>query len=177
MKGCCIKSLGRKLFPRQKWIACPSSKNCMNTVVVPASRPGNAKSPGTTAPGPPTKGLNDCSVAAIDQTPTGSPWGRDQAPYITAAIAIIRRATHEEAGTAPAPAAAVPAAMPTVAAKGRGGGRRQCGRRKRGRGNCNKREFAKHDGLLQFGAISAISDARQRPLNQSGVGSMEQAYG
>jgi hypothetical protein len=123
------------------------------------------------------KGLNDCSVAAIDQTPTGSPWGRDQAPHITAAIAIIRRATHEEAGTAPAPAAAVPASMPTVAAKGGGGGRRECGHCKRGRGNCNKREFAKHGGLLGFGAIGAISDARQRPHNQSGVGSMEQAYG
>jgi hypothetical protein len=93
----------------------------------------------------------------------------------------MRRATHEEAGTAPAPATAVPAAMPTamptVAAKGGGGGRRQCGRCKRGRCNCNKREFAKHGGLLGFGAIGAISDARQRPLNQSGVASMEQAYG
>jgi hypothetical protein len=64
----------------------------------------------------------------------------------------------------------MPTAMPAVAAKGGSGGRRQRGRCKRGCGNCNKREFAKHGYLLGFGAIGAISDARQRPLNQRGVG-------
>jgi hypothetical protein len=88
------------------------------------------------------------SIAAIDQAPARSPGGRDQSPHIAAAVTVsgigavpvITGPAGKEARTAPA---AVPSTMPpTMAAKGRGRGRRQGGHTERSRGNCNKREFA-----------------------------------
>src|SRR6266481_3432826 len=81
------------------------------------------------------------SIAAIHQPPARSPGRWDQSPHVAAAvtIAIIGRATDEDAWTTPA---AVPCTVPTVTAPGGGGSRRQRGRTQRCRGNCNEREFA-----------------------------------
>src|SRR5476651_1924293 len=81
------------------------------------------------------------SIAAVYQAPAGSPRRRGQSPHIAAAVAIGGSAD-EQAWTAEAPAAAMPATVPAVTAPGGSGSRRQSGHAQRGRGNCNKREFA-----------------------------------
>src|SRR5262245_57080355 len=84
------------------------------------------------------------SVAAIHHPPPRTPRGRDNAAHIAAAIgvtaAVVSGAADHNARAAPTVPTAVPATMP--AAPGGGGGRSQCSRTQRGRGNRNKREFA-----------------------------------
>src|ERR1700722_3880158 len=95
-------------------------------------------SPGTPGPGLSKQGSDDFrSIAAVGQAPAGSPRCRDQSAHIAAAvaIAIIARPADIEAGTAPAPTAAMPSTVPAMTAEGGGGGRRQRGHTQRSRGN------------------------------------------